>query len=98
MTPEELQELVDVLTGETPDSPAIPHGCRAKRQPRGPNAFKQHDVTRAIKAAKAAGVDVAGVEIDKDGKIHVIVGKPRLSQDDVAANAYDEWRRTCGSH
>jgi len=65
------------------------------RKPRGPNTFKQHDVTRALKAARAAGVDVACVEIDSDGKIRVLVGKPRLSQDDVAANAYEEWRRSC---
>jgi hypothetical protein len=89
MTPEELQGLVDQLVGDTPRSAAMTHGCQAKRQPRGPNAFKQHDVTRAIRAAKAAGVDVAGVEIDKDGKIHVIVGKPRNAP--TEANALDQW-------
>lgn len=36
---------------------------------RGPCTFRQQDVTRAIKAAKAAGVEVAQVEIDKNGKI-----------------------------
>jgi hypothetical protein len=38
--------------------------------------FKQIDVTRALKGAKAAGVDVAKVEIDKDGRIVVIIGEP----------------------
>jgi hypothetical protein len=73
-------------------------GSPGKRKPRGPSTFKQNDITRALKAALAAGIDVAGVEIDRDGKIRVIVGKPQLSQDDAAANAYDEWRQTCGSH
>jgi hypothetical protein len=39
---------------------------------RGPLTFKQTDVTRAIKAAVAAGVEVARVEVDKDGRIIVI--------------------------
>jgi hypothetical protein len=51
-----------------------------------------------LKAAKAAGVDVARIEIDKSGKIVVIAGTSQVSQDDVAGNAYDEWRQSCGSH
>jgi hypothetical protein len=73
-------------------------GSPVKRKPRGPNAFKQHDLTRMVKAVRAAGVDVARVEMDKDGKIVVIAGRPQVSQDDLAANAYDEWRQTCGSN
>jgi hypothetical protein len=63
--------------------------------------FKQGDVTRAVRAVKAAGLDVARVEVDKDGKVVVITGTPQQqpqSQEDVAANAYDDWRRKCGSH
>ena len=41
--------------------------------------FKQIDVTRALKGAKAAGMDVAKVEIDKDGRIVVIIGEPDAS-------------------
>ncbi len=43
---------------------------------RRPCTFKQQDVTRALKATKAAGIDVQRIEIDKDGKIVVVAGKP----------------------
>jgi hypothetical protein len=43
---------------------------------RGPCTFKQNDVTRAVKAVVAAGVEVARVEVDKDGRIVVVAGKP----------------------
>jgi hypothetical protein len=43
---------------------------------RGPQRFKQADVTKAVKGAIAAGVQVAGVEVDACGRIRVIVGNP----------------------
>jgi hypothetical protein len=39
---------------------------------RAPYTFRQQDVTRAVKAVVAAGVDIARVEIDKAGKITII--------------------------
>lgn len=47
--------------------------------PRGPSSFKQSDIVRAVRGVKAAGVEVAKVEIDKDGKIIVIIGKPEIT-------------------
>lgn len=38
--------------------------------------FKKTDVTRATRAILAAGLDVARVEIDKNGLIVVVPGKP----------------------
>jgi hypothetical protein len=43
---------------------------------RGPLTFRQQDLVRALKAAKAAGIEVARVEIDKSGRIIVVAGKP----------------------
>jgi hypothetical protein len=41
---------------------------------RGCSTFRQRDVTAAIKAAGAAGLLVARVEIDKSGKIVIVTG------------------------
>ena len=40
---------------------------------RTPSTFRQIDVTRAIKAARAGGVDIARIEIDHAGKITIIM-------------------------
>ena len=38
---------------------------------RGPNTFRKSDLVRALKGAKAAGVEVARIKIAKDGKIEI---------------------------
>jgi hypothetical protein len=38
---------------------------------RGPSTFRKQDVTRALRAAKAAGYAVASVQIDRSGNIIV---------------------------
>ena len=55
---------------------------------RGASTFKQTDVTRALKAARAAGLEVERVEIDKSGKIIVVTGKPPVHE--LAVNPWDE--------
>jgi hypothetical protein len=56
---------------EAPDG--VEFLCRVPSRPaRGPCRFKQRDVARAFKAAKAAGVEVARVDLAPDGTISVI--------------------------
>jgi hypothetical protein len=43
---------------------------------RAPSTFRRRDVTAAIEAARAAGIEVARVEVAADGTITVIAGKP----------------------
>jgi hypothetical protein len=42
---------------------------------RGPQTFRQRDLCAAIKAAKAAGCEVARIEVGKDGRIVVILAR-----------------------
>jgi hypothetical protein len=53
-------------------------------------AFKQHDLTRVLRAARAAGLEVAGFEIDPiTGKITVTTKSP--GEPAAAANELDKW-------
>jgi hypothetical protein len=47
---------------------------------RAPAIFRQQDVTRAFRAAQAAGVKVARVEIDRDGKIVIVTAVGELER------------------
>jgi hypothetical protein len=39
-------------------------------------AFRQSDVSKAVRGAQAAGVEIARVEIGPDGRIILVTGKP----------------------
>jgi hypothetical protein len=52
--------------------------------------FRQTDVTKAIKAAVAAGLPVARVEVSPEGRIVIIAGAPGQGQDADATEA-NEW-------
>jgi hypothetical protein len=63
---------------------------------RSPSTFRQTDLTRAIKAARNAGVEVTRAEIAKDGKIIIIIGETTGSSADIELTPDDElerWRK-----
>jgi hypothetical protein len=65
---------------------------KKKRRVR-PQAFKQHDVTRALRAAKAAGLEIGSFEIDPaSGKIVIRPGAPAPA----VGNDLDQWLREQG--
>ena len=57
---------------------------------RGTQLFKQSDLTRALKAAKAAGVEVARIEIAKDGTIAIDIGEMPVDTKPTKGSA-DDW-------
>lgn len=48
---------------------------------KGKVTFKELDVTRAINAARKAKLDIARVEVSKDGTITIVAGKPSEASD-----------------
>jgi hypothetical protein len=59
---------------------------------RAPSIFRQQDVTRAFRAAQAAGVKVARVEIDRDGKIVIVTASEAQN-----STPLDTWMAQHGS-
>ena len=60
--------------------------------PRGRSTFRQQDVTRALRAAKAAGLEVSGYEVDATtGKIIVTTGSSE--QKPASASPFDIWMK-----
>jgi hypothetical protein len=56
---------------------------------RGACNFRQTDLKRAIKAARAAGMEIARVEISKDGVIAMVPSKPEERVDERSET--NEW-------
>jgi hypothetical protein len=48
--------------------------------------FRESEVRRAIKAARSAGMEIARIELNKDGAIVVVPGKPGDLGSDGASN------------
>ena len=58
---------------------------------RRPSLFKGRDATKLAKAVRAAGFEIARVEVDKNGVIRVILGKPGDTTIEPATNDLDNW-------
>jgi hypothetical protein len=56
---------------------------------RSPVRFKQTDVTRAVRAVVAAGVEVREVMVDANGAIRVITGK--VEAPPIGNRALEKW-------
>jgi hypothetical protein len=54
----------------------------------GPLTFRQRDIKAAIKAVEAAGHKVARIEIERDGRLVVVLVRPA---EDAAPAASNEW-------
>jgi hypothetical protein len=64
---------------------------RHLNMPRGPCRFRQKDVTRAVRAAQAAGINIGRVEIDPaTGRIAIETNSP--SKEEVSD--LDKWIST----
>ena len=48
---------------------------------RAPLTFRQRDLVRLLRGTKAAGLQISKVEIDRGGKIVVIIGKSEAPND-----------------
>jgi hypothetical protein len=58
-----------------------------------PAKFRQVDVMRALKAAKAAGVPISRCEIDADGKIVIVSDVLHMATTVAPAkSAYERWK------
>ena len=88
-----IQGATAVLTYRKINKPALgPVGdsLEGGNVSRTPATFKQRDVKAAIKAAVDAGVSVARIEVDREGRIIIIAGKP--SEPSVTEiDALDAW-------
>ena len=52
--------------------------------------FKKRDIAMAYKAVTDAGGAVSRIEIDKDGRIVIVIGKP-VEQTGAQSNELDAW-------
>jgi hypothetical protein len=63
---------------------------------RAPSAFRQGDVTRAVKAVAAAGVDIARIEIDRAGKITIIAAGSSADPGNDLDRELEQWEARLG--
>ena len=55
-----------------------------------PCRLRQTDITKALKAVRAAGLQVARIEMDKDGRPVLVIGPPESRV--TVGSELDQWR------
>jgi hypothetical protein len=68
----------------------IPAPKGGRTMTRAPSIFRQQDVTKAIKGATKAGVNIARIEIARDGKIVIITATEAAG---IGAGEENTWDR-----
>jgi hypothetical protein len=63
---------------------------------RAPSTFRQQDVTRAVKAVTAAGVEIGRIEIDKAGKIVIVPATALTAEPDDLDIELQQWEARHG--
>jgi len=58
---------------------------------RAPSTFRQADLTKALKAAAAAGLHVAGYKISARGEIQVVIGESQAQNSNGGGREANEW-------
>jgi hypothetical protein len=64
---------------------------------RGRCTFRQQELTRALRASAAAGVEVRRAEIDQEGKIVLVFGSAIEQEVSEPAATLDSWRASRGA-
>ncbi len=84
--------LAENQTGVIRNQDATPAGTFEQNYGASSMSVRQRDVAAAVKGAVAAGVEVARVEVDKEGRVVIVAGKPSESAAEVSA--LDAWMAT----
>ena len=61
------------------------------------STFRQSDVERAVKAARAAGLDVGSVEVAPDGTIRVVTATANENEQPGGGSPFDQWKAKHGT-
>jgi hypothetical protein len=51
--------------------------------------YRQRDLAAALRAVVATGIKARAVEVDRDGKIVIVLGDPAETEELTAANEWD---------